>query len=157
MNELSEFIKTHVEEINNNDFTEVYEDANNQLKNSSSVGKLTELFLDAGIDPLKYMQNVPTHYIHYASKVNSIVIPDSVTSIGDYAFEGCSGLTSVTIGNNVTSIGRRIFTNCNNLKEITFNGTVKQWNAIKKASMWNHGVPENIKIICKDGEVVNTK
>ena len=34
-----------------------------------------------------------------------MVIPNSVTSIGFYAFYGCSGLTSVTIGNGVTSIG----------------------------------------------------
>ena len=87
----------------------------------------------------------------------SVTIGNSVTSIGEYAFYNCSKLTSVTIGNSVTSIGRSIFTNCNNLKEITFNGTVKQWNAIKKAFMWNYGAPENIKIICKDGEVVNAK
>ena len=34
-----------------------------------------------------------------------MTIGNSVTSIGDYAFSSCSGLTSVTIGNSVTSIG----------------------------------------------------
>ena len=34
-----------------------------------------------------------------------MTIPDSVTSIGDGAFSGCSGLTSVTIPDSVTSIG----------------------------------------------------
>ena len=37
------------------------------------------------------------------------VIPNSVTSIGSYAFYGCSGLTSVTIPNSVTSIGQSAF------------------------------------------------
>ena len=35
----------------------------------------------------------------------SYTIPDSVTSIGDRGFEGCTSLTNVTIGNSVTSIG----------------------------------------------------
>ena len=40
------------------------------------------------------------------SGLTSVTIPNSVTSIGNYAFSGCSGLTSVTIPNSVTSIGR---------------------------------------------------
>jgi len=40
------------------------------------------------------------------------VIPNSVTSIGDWAFSYCSGLTSVTIPNSVTSIGGGAFANC---------------------------------------------
>ena len=42
----------------------------------------------------------------------STVIPNSVTSIGDYAFEYCSSLTSVTIPNSVTSIGSSAFSGC---------------------------------------------
>ena len=46
------------------------------------------------------------------------IIPNSVTSIGSYAFSGCSGLTSVAIPNSVTSIGKNTFSNCNNLKDV---------------------------------------
>jgi len=48
----------------------------------------------------------------------STVIPNSVTSIGEYAFRG-SGLTSITIPNSVTSIGCFAFESCNSLKSIT--------------------------------------
>ena len=47
------------------------------------------------------------------------IIPNSVTSIGDYAFYGCSGLTSITIPNNVTSIDYGAFYRCTGLVYIT--------------------------------------
>ena len=48
----------------------------------------------------------------------NIIIPDSVTTIGDYAFEG-SALESITIPDSVTSIGMGAFQNCTNLTSIT--------------------------------------
>ena len=39
-------------------------------------------------------------------------IPDSVTSIGDWAFDGCTSLKSITIPDSVTSIGGNVFQNC---------------------------------------------
>ena len=52
------------------------------------------------------------------SILTSITIPNSVTSIGTSAFSGCSGLTSVIIGNSVTSIGESAFRNCSGLKDV---------------------------------------
>ena len=52
------------------------------------------------------------------SGLTSISIPNSVTSIGDYAFSHCLGLTSISIPNSVTSIGSRAFSSCSGLTSI---------------------------------------
>ena len=46
------------------------------------------------------------------------VIPNSVTSIGSFAFSGCTGLTSITLPNSVTGIGEQAFDDCRNLTKI---------------------------------------
>ena len=52
------------------------------------------------------------------------IIPNSVTSIGDYAFSGCESLQSITIPNSVTSIGKHAFEQCNSLQSITIPNSV---------------------------------
>ena len=54
----------------------------------------------------------------------SYTIPDSVTRIGDSAFEYCTRLTSVTIGKSVTSIGYNAFSDCTNLTSVTIPDSV---------------------------------
>ena len=52
------------------------------------------------------------------SRLNSVTIPNSVTSIRDFAFSACSGLSSITIPNSVTSIGGGAFESCSGLTSI---------------------------------------
>ena len=58
------------------------------------------------------------------SGLTSVTIPNSVTFIGGYAFRGCSGLTSVTIPNSVTSIGSSAFRGCSGLTSVTIPNSV---------------------------------
>ena len=62
--------------------------------------------------------------LEYTGNDASVTIPNSVTSIGSYAFRGCSSLTSVTIGNSVISIGYRAFESCSGLTSVTIGNSV---------------------------------
>ena len=57
--------------------------------------------------------------IDYTGKDVNVVIPNGVTSIGDYAFRGCTSLTHVTIPDSVTSIGWGAFRDCSSLTSVT--------------------------------------
>ena len=56
--------------------------------------------------------------------LTEVTIPNSVTSIGESAFENCRGLTEVTIPSSVTSIGKAAFQYCRSLKELTIPNSV---------------------------------
>ena len=59
-----------------------------------------------------------------SSEIKALIIPDSVTSIGDLAFWFCTSLTSVTIPDSVTSIGDSAFVWCTSLTSITIPDSV---------------------------------
>ena len=56
--------------------------------------------------------------------IRELVIPNGVTSIGEYVFHGHLSLTSVTIGNNVTTIGEGAFAECESLTSVTIGNSV---------------------------------
>ena len=67
-----------------------------------------------------------------------VVIPDTVTYIGDYAFTGAKGLVKLSGGENCKKIGEYAFMNCVNLAEVTFldNVTDLADNAFAGCTKW---------------------
>ena len=60
----------------------------------------------------------------YCSSLTSVTIPNSVTTIGGWAFNGCSSLTSVNIPNSVTTIGGWAFSDCSSITSVTIPNSV---------------------------------
>ncbi len=95
-------------------------------------------------NPLYYADNL------YVNDVltTDLIIPNGVTSIGNYAFYGCSGLTSVTIPNSVTSIGNYAFGECNNLADVYYNGKFE--DLIKIPGCENSSIFHDATVHCTD-------
>ncbi len=68
----------------------------------------------------------------WCTGLTSVTIPEGVTSICSFAFYNCSGLTGVTIPESVTSIYYSAFSGCGSLTDVYYGGSEAQWDAITK-------------------------
>ncbi len=132
-----------------------------------SCKRLEKLIIPEGIT------SIGNHSLQWCNKLQSVTLPDSVNFIGEYAFYGCRYLTavdipdgvtfisefafdscssieSVTLPASVTSICRYAFSWCKSLKNIYFDGTVAEWESIKKGEEWDSSTG-NYVVHCKDG------
>ena len=99
--------------------------------NLSSIYADEENTVYTSVDGILFNKEKTTLVVYPSGrKTTSYRIPEGVTSIGDYAFDGC-GLTSVTIPGSVTSIGSSAFSGCPSLKDVYYAGTQTQWDAVQ--------------------------
>ena len=116
--------------------------------NITDIGKWAEI--DFGGYYANPLSNGGALYLN-GELVTELTIPNGVTNIGDYAFEDYDSLISVTIPNSVTRIGGDAFADCDNLTFIIFEGTMTEWDAIRKGYAWEYWDLQYVQ--CSDGRV----
>ena len=90
------------------------------------------------------------------STLQSVSLPETITSLPNYAFSGCSKLTSITIPSSVTRIGSFAFNFCIGLEETNYLGTIAEWCAIDFVAGFNSNPISTTETFFIQGEELTT-
>ena len=115
------------------DLDYIYDAANN--RNTFFTNLVTLFCLEANIDPLKYMDNVPANYCNlnmhfsdfsdpYVDYLENLIIPDNIKAIHKNAFYNCNKIKTLTISEGVETIGDSAFYGCARLKKLYLPSTL---------------------------------
>ena len=89
-----------------------------------SYNKTKAILTISGTGDMEDYDDIDAPWKQYQEEIQTVIIGDSVTSIGDDAFYYCRALTQVTIPNSVTSIGESAFAYCEALTQVTIPNSV---------------------------------
>ena len=161
--------------IRNKDYDGLYQ-CWERLTTPNNQSIATSILYKSGIDPLLYMNEVPSYFLFKNPSISgeviipscikninlcaffrcpditSVVIKGGVESIGSHAFENCKRITSVSIPDSVVAIQSGAFYRCNKLTEFFYAGTVEQWKEIRRGLSWDSYTGRYI-VHCKDGDI----
>lgn len=146
--EYIEFLNSQKDNIEKNNFKQVYDTIEDNVRLDESI--ITQCFLNAGINPLAYMDEIPPRFL-INSSIEYFTIPGrNITKIGEYAFDRCVNLKTIHIPDSVKDIGAHAFSRCTSLN-IRIPKTVKRigWSAFDSGSrIIYEGSAEEFDDIC---------
>lgn len=102
------------------------------------------------VDGKEYTVTAIGEKAFFSSDVTSVTIPNTVTTIGDNAFNGARSLTSINIPNSVTSIGRKAFYRCKEMTTATLGNsvtTIGDWAFSECSSLTSIEIPSTVTSI----------
>ena len=127
----------------------IYEDDVLFNKDKSKIVSFRNLNIESYIIP-NSVTSIGDAAFSGCRSLSDIVIPDSVSSIGDAAFSGCRSLTEIVIPNSVTSIGGGVFWNCRSLSNIVIPNSVSSigtWAFCGCKSLRSLVIPDSVTSI----------
>ena len=143
-------LNKYKEAINSGNFKPIYNDLL-MLDSAGLTSEISQIFLNSGINPLNYLDEVPANFLTTA-EIDSITIPNGITRIKNFAFSGTK-LTRIKIPDSVTYMGINAFYHCANLKYIKFSKNVEiipRGACASCVSLEFVYLPDKLKTIDKD-------
>ena len=130
---------------------EIGDNAFRECSNLTSIKVNSNNTEFCSIDGILFDKNIKTLIAFPANKkVTSYVIPSSVTTIHDHAFEQCINLTSITIPHSVTKIGAYAFHYCLKLSSVSMPKSITSISGYTFSgckNLTNISIPQNVKSI----------
>lgn len=158
-----DFINENEKLIDANQWDKVYAKASINIVNNYEIGEFTDSLIEADIDPLEYIDYIPSAYLcstytysfiipdniryigSYAfanTDIKEITIPKSVQHLNNYAFSECDSLEVVNIQSGLRLLYSGVFSSCYNLKQINFPATLKEIGI--NCFLGCHALPEEL-------------
>ena len=149
---LKEFIEKNIDLIENNRFEEVYD----QLYVSEvefPYGELTKILLSIDIDPLNYMNFVPSYYLEYEKSdwsFKRFVVPSNIVQLDHGSFSLCCPIGELILPESIKQIETAVFTDAR-ISKITYLGTKEQFNHVLISYRDSY---RGLRIQCSDDDYV---
>ena len=166
---IADFVKANIDYLHKKDLEGMY-----ALLEYYDRKHLTQLLMDVGIDPLKYVVKIPKGYastlpietIKFSKKnkvigakafsncdlLEELTIPEGIELIGVLSFFACSNLNVVHLPKSLKTLSRRAFEGCTQIDEITFAGTMEEFEELSPGDAFPPNVANQITVRCSDGE-----
>ena len=174
--ELREFLQNNSTLVKTFKFKELYDAARQWFHTQYNfIDELTRMFMNANVNPLKFMTSVPAFYLNEAPDVETIQIPDNIKTVEMFGFDSCQDLTSVFLAEGVEkimdygfvdcaaleqivlpktlkSLGDECFAGCTKLTTLNYTGTMDEWKKISQVGSWRTKSSIS-EVCCVDGSV----
>ena len=146
---IKDFIEHYIYLIENNQFTELYAEAEKYLP-TSDIHLVTECLIhpEVNLQVLSNMNIVPKYYLATNTEITAIEIPDSIEVVGARAFDKCLNLQEVILPESVAIVDGYAFATCPSLTKLVIK------NPDTNFSIFSTEGSKHIEIYCKPGSKV---